>query len=63
MSESKVDKSQKSTDIEHKNSKKQDQTQALTVTKEDLEGTQKELDAALVIFGPESGSLWLPNSF
>jgi len=50
MSESKVDKSQKSTDIEHKTSKRQDQTQALTVTKEDLEGTQKELDAALAYF-------------
>jgi chromosome segregation ATPase len=50
MTESKVDKSQKSTDIEHKTAKKQDQTQALTVSKEDLEGTQKELDAALAYF-------------
>merc|ERR1719218_211415 len=42
MSDSKVDKSQKSTDIEHKTAKKQDENQALTVKREDLEGTQKE---------------------
>eukprot|EP00427_Karlodinium_veneficum_P049681 CAMPEP_0169229950 /NCGR_PEP_ID=MMETSP1016-20121227/25659_1 /TAXON_ID=342587 /ORGANISM="Karlodinium micrum, Strain CCMP2283" /LENGTH=55 /DNA_ID=CAMNT_0009308867 /DNA_START=233 /DNA_END=396 /DNA_ORIENTATION=+ len=41
------DKAEKTTDIEHKTAKKQDETQALTVKKEDLEGTQKELDAAL----------------
>merc|ERR1711979_46581 len=50
MTDSKVDKSEKSTDIEHKTAKKQDETQALTVKKEDLEGTQKELDAALAYF-------------
>jgi hypothetical protein len=50
MTESKVDKAKKSTDIEHKEAKKQDQTQALTVKKSDLEGTQKELDAALAYF-------------
>merc|ERR1711865_399956 len=50
MTESKVDKAQKSTDIEHKTAKKQDQTQALTVKNEDLEGTQKELGAALAYF-------------
>merc|ERR1712232_981577 len=50
MTDSKVDKSQKSTDIEHKTAKKQDETQALTVKREDLEGTQKELDAALAYF-------------
>jgi len=50
MSDSKVDKSQKSTDIEHKTAKKQDESQALTVKREDLEGTQKELDAALAYF-------------
>jgi len=50
MTDSKVDKSQKSTAIEHKTAKKQDQEQALTVNKEDLEGTQKELDAALAYF-------------
>merc|ERR1719181_2052372 len=50
MTDSKVDKSAKSTDIEHKTAKKQDESQALTVKKEDLEGTQKELDAALAYF-------------
>jgi len=50
MTESKVDKTKKSTDIEHKTAKKQDQEQALTTKKEDLEGTQKELDAALAYF-------------
>merc|ERR1711904_301913 len=50
MTDSKVDKSQKSTDIEHKTAKKQDESQALTVKKEDLEGTQRELDAALAYF-------------
>jgi septal ring factor EnvC (AmiA/AmiB activator) len=47
MTDSKVDKAQKSTDSEHKAAKKQDQEQALTVKSADLEGTQKELDAAL----------------
>merc|ERR1712048_196575 len=50
MTDSKVDKESKSTDIEHKTAKKQDETQALTVKKADLEGTQKELDAALAYF-------------
>merc|ERR1711976_666567 len=50
MTDSKVDKSEKSTDIEHKTAKKQDEEQALTVKREDLEGTQKELDAALAYF-------------
>jgi cell division septum initiation protein DivIVA len=50
MTDSKVDKAQKSTDIEHKTAKKQDESQALTVKREDLEGTQKELDAALAYF-------------
>jgi len=50
MTDSKVDKSAKSTDIEHKEAKKQDESQTLTVKKEDLEGTQKELDAALAYF-------------
>jgi len=50
MTDSKVDKSSKSTDIEHKTAKKQDQSQALTTKNEDLEGTQKELDAALAYF-------------
>lgn len=50
MTDSKVDKEAKNTMIEHKTSKKQDQTQALTVNRQDLEGTQKELDAALAYF-------------
>jgi len=50
MTDSKVDKSEKSTDIEHKTAKKQDESQALTTKNSDLEGTQKELDAALAYF-------------
>merc|ERR1740123_1214706 len=50
MTDSKVDKAAKSTDIEHKTAKKQDEEQALTVKQDDLEGTQKELDAALAYF-------------
>jgi len=50
MTDSKVDKAQKTTDSEHKTAKKQDQEQALTVKSADLDGTQKELDAALAYF-------------
>jgi len=50
MTDSKVDKESKTKDIEHKTAKKQDESQALTVRKEDLEATQKELDAALAYF-------------
>jgi len=50
MTESKVDKAAKSTDVEHKTAKKQDESQALTTKNADLEGTQKELDAALAYF-------------
>merc|ERR1719343_494049 len=50
MTDSKVDKAAKSKDIEHKTAKKQDQNQALTTKNADLEGTQKELDAALAYF-------------
>jgi len=50
MTDSKVDKAQKTTDSEHKTAKKQDQEQALTVKSGDLEGTQKELDAALAYY-------------
>jgi len=50
MTDSKVDKSEKSTDIEHKTAKKQDESQALANKNSDLEGTQKELDAALTYF-------------
>merc|ERR1719456_1304204 len=47
MTDSSMDKEQKSTDIQHKTSKKQNQEQALQESKTDLEGTQKELDAAM----------------
>jgi len=50
MTDSAVDKTKKSTDIEHKTAKVQDEEQALTTKKSDLEGTQKELDAALAYF-------------
>merc|ERR1712190_335103 len=47
MTDSKVEKEAKSTDIEHKTAKKQDESQALTVAKAALEETQESLDAAL----------------
>merc|ERR1711977_777854 len=50
MTDSRVDKAGKSTEIEHKTAKKKDQEQALLETRNDLEGTQKELDAALRYF-------------
>jgi len=50
MTDSKVDKAAKVKDIEHKTTKKQDESQALGLKREDLEGTQKELDAALAYF-------------
>merc|ERR1712032_1309592 len=50
MTESKVVKAQKQTDIEHKEVKLQNEEQALTVRRNDLELTQKELDAALAYF-------------
>jgi len=50
MTDSSVDKAAKSKDIEHKTAKKQDESQALTTKRSDVEGTQKELDAALAYF-------------
>lgn len=50
MTESKVDKSKMSTDSEHKTAKKQDGVQMLTTNKEDLEGTQQEVNFALAYF-------------
>jgi len=50
MTDSKVDKEGKETDVEHKTAKKGAEEQALTSTQSDLEGTQKELDAALAYF-------------
>jgi hypothetical protein len=50
MNESELDKTKKSSDIEHKTQKKQDEEEALEQKKVDLKGTQKELDAALRYF-------------
>merc|ERR1719160_1726644 len=50
MTDSKVDKAQKSKDIEHKSETKQNQEQALQQKKTDLDGTQKELDAAMAYY-------------
>jgi len=50
MQDSKVDKAAKSSSIEHKSAKKQDEGQTLTQKQADLEGTQKELDAALAYY-------------
>merc|ERR1719375_1533861 len=46
MNDSKVDKTQKQADLDHAESTKQNQEQALQQTKVDLDGTQKELSAA-----------------
>jgi len=50
MNESELDKAKKTSDIEHKTQKKQDEEQLLEQKKVDLSGTQKELDAALRYF-------------
>jgi chromosome segregation ATPase len=47
MNDSQVDKAAKTKDIEHKTGKKQNKEQMLQEAKTDLDGTQKELDAAL----------------
>merc|ERR1719262_2121892 len=49
-SESAVNRAQASKDVEHKSTKKTNQESALTSKKADLEGTQKELDAALAYY-------------
>jgi len=46
MNDSDIDKAQKSSDLDHKTSTKQNQESALTSAKSDLAGTQKELTAA-----------------
>merc|ERR1719502_2268571 len=51
MSDSSVDKAQKDSDMQHKTSQKQNQEQALQERKTDLDGTQKELDAAMEYYG------------
>jgi len=50
MQDSKIDKVQKSSDIEHQSESKQSQEQALQEKKVDLDGTQKELDAAMAYY-------------
>merc|ERR1711881_642140 len=50
MDDSKVDKTQKAADLDHASASKQDQESALQEKKVDLEGTQKELDAALAYY-------------
>merc|ERR1719324_2052438 len=50
MTDTEVDKAQKTQDIDHKTKKKQDESQTLEEKKGDLDGTQKELDAALAYY-------------
>merc|ERR550514_2302927 len=50
MSDSAADKAAKTRDIEHKESKKQNAEQKLTEGKDDLAGTQEELDSALTYY-------------
>jgi osmotically-inducible protein OsmY len=50
MDDSKVDKTQKSADLDHASASKQDQEQQLQEKKVDLVGTQKEMDAALAYY-------------
>merc|ERR1719272_1636790 len=50
MDDSKVDKTQKSADLDHASASKQDQEQQLQEKKVDNVGTQKELDAALAYY-------------
>merc|ERR1719157_280952 len=47
MTDSQVDKAEKQKTNEHKAAKRQDEEQSLQQKKADLDGTQKELDAAL----------------
>jgi len=50
MNDSKVDKVQKQSDLDHATESKQNQESELQEKKVDLEGTQKELDAALAYY-------------
>merc|ERR550514_2289460 len=47
MNDSSMNKSSKTTEMEHKQTKKTDKEAALVATKKDLDGTQKELNAAM----------------
>merc|ERR1719439_546902 len=50
MTESATDKAQKSADIDHKSSTKQNNEQTLEEKKEDLDTTSKELSAAMEVY-------------
>merc|ERR1719390_455393 len=50
MTDSAMDKAQKSADIDHKTSAKQNDEQSLEEAKTDLDATQKELDAAMEVY-------------
>jgi len=50
MNDSEVDKAQKSSDIDHKTKMHQDQSGSMAEKKSDLEGTQKELTAAIAYY-------------
>merc|ERR1719386_571250 len=50
ISDSKVDKVQKQSDLDHATESKQNQESSLQEKKVDLEGTQKELDAAMAYY-------------
>jgi hypothetical protein len=47
MTDSHVDQAAKETSLKHKTAKRQDEEQALVTKRADIDGTQKELDAAL----------------
>merc|ERR1719238_1410846 len=47
MNDSSMNKSSKETEMEHKTTKKTDKEAALIAAKKDLDGTQKELNAAM----------------
>merc|ERR1719313_283124 len=50
MADSRLDKTEKSADLDHKSSTKQDHEQALQEKTKDLQGTQKELDSATTYY-------------
>jgi histone H3/H4 len=50
LNDTELDKTSKKKDLEHKSALKQDQEQALTEKKADLDGTQKELNSAMAYY-------------
>merc|ERR1719161_53570 len=50
MEDSKIDKTGKVGDIEHKTAKKKDEEKAMHIKQMDLEGTQKEMTAAIAYY-------------